>query len=45
MLRVSGEMRLAARNSQVYHSNVLAVNSAHISIYTEATQIVLTWQL
>ena len=38
LLRVSGEMRSAARNSQAYHSNVPSVNCAHISTDTEATQ-------
>ena len=36
LLRVSGETRWAARNSQVYHSNVPSINSTHISTYTEA---------
>ena len=37
LLRVSGEMKLATRNLQVYRSNVLSVNTTHISTYTEAT--------
>ena len=36
LLRVSGEKRSAAQNSQSYHSNMLSVNSAHISTHTEA---------
>ena len=31
LLRVSGEMRSAAQNSQAYRSNMLSVNSTHIS--------------
>ena len=45
LLQVSGETRSAARNSQVYRSNVLSVNSADISTHTEATQTLLTWEL
>ena len=45
LLWVSGEMMWAARNSQVYRSNVLSVNSTHICTYTEATQTLLTWEL
>ena len=45
LLRVSGETRLAARNSQAYRSNVPSVNIAHISTHTEATQTLLTCEL
>ena len=45
LLRVSGETRSAARNSQAYRSNVPSVNSAHISTHTEATQTLLTVEL
>ena len=45
LLRVSGEMRLTARNSKAYRSNVPSVKSAHISTHTEATQTLLTWEL
>ena len=45
LLRVSGEMRSAAQNSQAYRSNVPSVISAHISTFTEATQTLLTWEL
>ena len=45
LLRVSGEMRSAARNSQAYISNVPSVNSACISTHTEATQTLLIWEL
>ena len=41
LLRVSGETRSAAQNSQAYLSNMLSVNSTH----TEATQTLLTWEL
>ena len=37
LLRVSGETRWAARNSQAYRSNVPSVNCAHISTDTQAT--------
>ena len=45
LLRVSGETTSAARNSQVYCLNVPSVYCAHISTNTEATQILLTWEL
>ena len=45
LLRVSGETRSAARNSQAYRFNMPSVNSAHISTHTEATQTLLTWEL
>ena len=45
LLRVSGEMRSATRNSQAYRFNVLSVNTAHISTHTEATQTLLNWEL
>ena len=45
LLRVSGDTRSAARNSQAYRSNVPSVTSAHISTHTEATQTLLTREL
>ena len=45
LLWVSGETMWGARNSQAYRLNVLSINSAHISTYTEATQTLLTWEL
>ena len=39
LLQVSGETRLAARNSQAYRSNVPSVYSAHISTHTERLYI------
>ena len=38
--RSMGEWR-----DEVGRSNVPSVNSAHISVYTEATQALLTWEL
>ena len=45
LLRVSGDTRSAAQNSQAYRSNVPSVKSAHISTHTEATQTLLTREL
>ena len=45
LLRVSGETRSAARNSQACRSNVPSVNNTHISTRTEATQTLLKWEL
>ena len=42
LLRVSGETRSTARNSQAYRSNVSSFNCAHNSTDTEATQTLLT---
>ena len=42
LLWVSGETRLAARNSQAYRLNVPSVNSAHISTHTEASCTIST---
>ena len=45
LLRMSGETRWAARNTQAYRSSVPSVNSAHISTFTAPTQTLLTCQL
>ena len=45
LLRVSGETRSAACDSQAYRLNVPPVNSTHISTHTDATQTLLTWEL
>ena len=45
LLRVSGETRSAARNSHAYRSNMPSISSFHLSIYTKATQTLLTLEL